>query len=90
MSLFARVWDGMPESGFDHAMYRQYSSTFGRWTTPDPYGGSYNFANPQSLNRYAYVNRARWGRVIRAGWILARGVFSSITPETRRRRLRLC
>jgi RHS repeat-associated protein len=44
------------ESGLDHAMYRQYSSTYGRWTTPDPYGGSYDWTNPQSLNRYAYVN----------------------------------
>lgn len=43
------------ESGLDHAMYRQYSSTFGLWTTPDPYSGSYDPYNPQSLNRYAYV-----------------------------------
>jgi RHS repeat-associated protein len=43
------------ESGLDHAMFRQYASTFGRWTSPDPYGGSYNVYNPQSLNRYAYV-----------------------------------
>ncbi len=43
------------ESGLDHAMYRQYSSTFGLWTTPDPYSGSYDWYNPQSLNRYAYV-----------------------------------
>jgi RHS repeat-associated protein len=44
------------ESGLDHAMHRQYASAFGRWTTPDPYGGSYDWTNPQSLNRYAYVN----------------------------------
>jgi len=43
------------ESGLDHAIYRQYSSTFGTWTTPDPYSGSYDWSNPQSLNRYAYV-----------------------------------
>ena len=43
------------ESGLDHARYRQYSSTFGQWTAPDPYGGSYNWSNPQTLNRYAYV-----------------------------------
>jgi RHS repeat-associated protein len=44
-----------PESGLDHAMYRQYSSVFGQWTVPDPYNGSYSWSNPQSLNRYAYV-----------------------------------
>ncbi len=55
------------ESGLYHAMYRQYSSTFGRWTTPDPYGGSYNFTNPQSLNRYAYVNGSPLGATDRSG-----------------------
>jgi RHS repeat-associated protein len=44
------------ESGLDHAMFRQYASAMGRWTTPDPYDGSYNVFDPQSLNRYAYVN----------------------------------
>ena len=43
------------ESGLDHAMFRQYSSTQGRWMSPDPYNGSYDFSNPQSFNRYAYV-----------------------------------
>lgn len=38
-----------------HAQFRQYSQVEGRWLSPDPYMGSYNFANPQSLNRYAYV-----------------------------------
>jgi len=28
----------------------------GRFITPDPYGGSANPANPQSWNRYSYVN----------------------------------
>jgi RHS repeat-associated protein len=39
-----------------HAGFRQYSAQQGRWMTPDPYNGSYNWADPQSLNRYAYVN----------------------------------
>jgi RHS repeat-associated protein len=43
------------ESGTEHASFRQYSSTFGRWMSPDPYSGSYDFTNPQSLNRYTYV-----------------------------------
>jgi hypothetical protein len=31
------------------------STPQGRWITPDPYDGSMDFTNPQSLNRYAYV-----------------------------------
>jgi RHS repeat-associated protein len=33
--------------------YRFYSMNIGRWHSPDPLGG--DIANPQSLNRYAYV-----------------------------------
>ena len=42
------------ESDSEHAQFRQYSSTQGRWMSPDPYDGSYNLGNPQSLNRYVY------------------------------------
>jgi len=47
---------GMDEDGsnFD-AQYRKYNPTQGRWLSPDPYDGSYDFSNPQSLNRYNYV-----------------------------------
>jgi RHS repeat-associated protein len=43
------------ETQLDHTWFRKYSSAQGRWTTPDPYLGSIDLANPQSLNRYAYV-----------------------------------
>ena len=43
------------ESFTEHATFRQYSSTEGRWMSPDPYDGSYDPTNPQSLNRYSYV-----------------------------------
>lgn len=43
------------ETGSDHAQFRQYTSTQGRWMSPDPYGGSYDFTNPESFNRYAYA-----------------------------------
>ncbi|WP_263341204.1 RHS repeat protein [Acidicapsa dinghuensis] len=43
------------ETTTDHAQYRQYNPTQGRWMRPDPYAGSYDFSNPQSFNRYAYV-----------------------------------
>jgi RHS repeat-associated protein len=59
--------DRDPESGLDHAMFRQYSSTFGQWTSPDPYGGSSSVYNPQSLNRYAYVNGSPLGAADRSG-----------------------
>jgi RHS repeat-associated protein len=41
-------------NGQQDAMARRYS-VGGRFSQPDPYGGSYNFADPQSFNRYAYV-----------------------------------
>jgi RHS repeat-associated protein len=42
-------------SGLEHATFREYSSTPGRWLSPDPYAGSYDQGDPQSMNRYAYV-----------------------------------
>ena len=42
-------------SNTDHAQFRQYANASGRWTSPDRFSGSYDFSNPQSLNRYAYV-----------------------------------
>ena len=43
------------ESGTSHAQFRQLSTVQGRWMSPDPYDGSYDLTNPQSLNRYSYV-----------------------------------
>src|ERR1700749_573461 len=43
------------ESGTEHAQFRNYASTQGRWLAPDSYMGSYDLSNPQSMNRYAYV-----------------------------------
>jgi RHS repeat-associated protein len=42
-------------SGTDHAMFRQYTPSQGRWMSPDPYSGSYDPSNPQSYNRYSYA-----------------------------------
>jgi len=44
-----------PETGLEHAWFRKYSGIQGRWTTPDLTLDSMNVMNPQSLNRYAYV-----------------------------------
>jgi RHS repeat-associated protein len=44
------------ETGLDHFMFRHYSSTQGRWISPDPAGlAAVDPSNPQSWNRYAYV-----------------------------------
>jgi RHS repeat-associated protein len=40
----------------DEAMFRRYESKWQRFAQPDPYAGSYNLSEPQSLNRYSYVN----------------------------------
>ena len=39
----------------DEAMFRRYNRWWSRFDQPDPYGGSYDLADPQSFNRYAYV-----------------------------------
>jgi RHS repeat-associated protein len=43
------------ESDTEHAEFRQSSSAQGHWLAPDPYIGSYDPSNPQSMNRYVYA-----------------------------------
>jgi len=42
-------------NGSDEAMFRRYNRWQSRFDQPDPHEGSYNTTNPQSFNRYAYV-----------------------------------
>jgi len=42
-------------NGNDQAMARSYHGSWMRFDQPDPYDGSMNLADPQSLNRYSYV-----------------------------------
>lgn len=42
-------------NGSDDAMFRRYNRWHSRFDQPDPYDGSYNLTNPQSLNRYSYT-----------------------------------
>jgi len=42
-------------NGGDEAMMRRYTGKWHRFAQPDPYDGSYDLSNPQSFNRYAYV-----------------------------------
>jgi RHS repeat-associated protein len=50
---FATYW--RDSTGLDYADQRYYASSFGRFLTPDPYMASGGPADPQSWNRYAYV-----------------------------------
>jgi RHS repeat-associated protein len=43
------------ESGTDYAINRQYQTITGRFMQADPFEGSYEISNPQSLNRSSYV-----------------------------------
>jgi RHS repeat-associated protein len=42
-------------NGTDEAMFRRYNRWQSRFDQPDPYDGSYDYTDPQSFNRYAYV-----------------------------------
>lgn len=42
-------------TGLDHTWFRKNENKAGRWTSPDPYNGSMNLGDPQSFNRYSYV-----------------------------------
>jgi RHS repeat-associated protein len=41
-------------TGMAHTLWRKQDNFSGRWTSPDPYGGSMSIADPQSFNRYTY------------------------------------
>ncbi|HXG06304.1 MAG TPA: RHS repeat-associated core domain-containing protein [Nitrososphaera sp.] len=43
------------ESGLDYAVNRQYAQSVARFMRVDPYRGSSSLDNPQTQNRYAYV-----------------------------------
>ena len=49
------------ETGLDHSWFRYSSAAQGRWTSPDPFGGS--ISDPQTLNRYAYVRNNPLGLI---------------------------
>src|SRR5581483_7478045 len=49
--------DSAAEGALDHTLYRKLNWRLGRWMTPDPGGlAVVDPFNPQSWNRYAYVN----------------------------------
>jgi hypothetical protein len=49
-------------------MFRRYNRWWSRFDQPDPFAGSYELIDPQSFNRYAYVQNDPVNSSIRAGW----------------------
>jgi RHS repeat-associated protein len=69
-------------SGMSHTLWRKYDAQSGRWTTPDPYGGSMEIADPQSFNRYTYVQNDPVNKVDLLGLMLSDiGIVQTIDPE---------
>jgi RHS repeat-associated protein len=66
-------YTGLPydsEDGLTHALFRQLSTTQGRWMTPDPAGmAAVDPTNPQSWNRYVYVSNSPLNHIDRSGLI---------------------
>ncbi|MEZ5308739.1 MAG: RHS repeat-associated core domain-containing protein [Pyrinomonadaceae bacterium] len=47
--------EGDEASGLAHTWFRKLDAAAGRWTGPDPYNGSASVIEPDSWNRYSYV-----------------------------------
>lgn len=57
-------------TGLDHTWFRKNESRAGRWTSPDPYNGSASLRNPQSFNRFSYVENQPTNFVDPSGLVL--------------------
>ncbi len=65
-------------TGLDHTWFRKNENRAGRWTSPDPYNGSMSLGNPQSFNRYSYVENQPTNFIDPSGLKKALGDFSWI------------
>lgn len=73
------------EGGMNHTLWRQYESKSGRWTAPDPYSGSMSVSDPQSFNRYSYVNNDPINHVDLLGLQLSDiGIYQTDNPRVAR------
>lgn len=69
----------------NHTLWRKYDSSSGRWTSPDPYGGSMLVEDPQSFNRYSYVNNDPINHADPSGLMLSDiGVLQTENPAEAR------
>ncbi len=74
--------EGDDATAMAHTLWRQYDSLSGRWTSPDPYGGSMSVASPQSFNRYSYVENNPVNSVDPTGLMLSDiGALQTEDPE---------
>ena len=69
-------------NGSDEAMFRRYNRWHSRFDQPDPYNGSYSLTNPQSFNRYAYVQGDPVNFVDPSGLIAGPGSCGYYDPES--------
>lgn len=65
------------QSNLEHTWFRQYSTIQGRFGSTDPYSGSMDLGNPQSLNRYTYVSSDPMNYVDSAGLEAVKGPFEA-------------
>lgn len=69
-------------TNMSHTLWRQYDSYSARWTATDPYQGSMNLAEPQSFNRYSYVNNDPVNHVDSLGLMLSdMGIYQTNDPR---------
>lgn len=64
------------DTGLNHTWFRKNENLAGRWTSPDPYKGSMSLGNPQSFNRYSYVENQP------TNFVDPSGLFIYIGPRT--------
>lgn len=70
------------ETGLNYAQARYQSSVQGRFTSVDPLGASANIGDPQSFNRYSYVQNMPLTTVDPTGMTLSDiGVYQTSNPE---------
>jgi RHS repeat-associated protein len=60
--------------GVDQALMRSYHGWWARFNEPDPWEGSYDLTDPQSLNRYTYVQNDPVNFVDPTGLMMEGGV----------------
>jgi RHS repeat-associated protein len=69
------------ETSLDHTQFRQYTSQLARWLSPDPAGlAAVNPMNPQSWNRYSYVDDDPMDFVDPLGLILCGSIWDGCIP----------
>jgi len=68
--------------GMDEAMARRYHGWWSRFSQPDPYDGSYSLTDPQSFNRYSYVQSDPVNFVDPSGMCLAVQFMDPATERT--------